>query len=154
MKLKEFTTDQLKAKLLAKTDIQESGCWIWTGKNAESHGQTYGQLRLSRTCAVLAHRISFHAFKGPIPKGQYIAHTCGNKGCINPDHLKSSKKKSGGRPRTINEDKAREIIHLWNTRTTTDSLAAQFGVTTRTIYNTINSTTWKHLREPSANQSK
>jgi len=80
MKLKDFTNDQLKAKLLAKTDIQESGCWIWTGSNATGRsGQPYGQLRLSRTCAILAHRISFHAFKGPIPKGHYIAHTCGNK---------------------------------------------------------------------------
>jgi hypothetical protein len=34
-----------------------------------------------------AHRASYAAFIGPIPPDRQVGQTCGNRLCINPDHL-------------------------------------------------------------------
>jgi hypothetical protein len=35
----------------------------------------------------LAHRICYEVFKGPIPKGLLVCHSCDVLTCINPEHL-------------------------------------------------------------------
>jgi hypothetical protein len=37
--------------------------------------------------AVSAHRVSWMAFRGPIPDGMCVLHTCDIRLCVNPDHL-------------------------------------------------------------------
>ncbi len=59
-----------------------SGCWLWDG--ALSCG--YGSIRVERK-SLLAHRLSYEHFKGPIPTGKEIDHLCRNRACCNPDHL-------------------------------------------------------------------
>ena len=57
-------------------------CWIWQGKlNKGGYGLYRG---------LLCHRISFFWANGYLPtgKGQLVMHTCHQKRCCNPKHLK------------------------------------------------------------------
>lgn len=54
-------------------------CWYWRG--FVNH-LGYGILGRSR-----AHRESYELFKGKIPIGLSVLHTCDVRNCVNPDHL-------------------------------------------------------------------
>lgn len=71
--------------------VTESGCWIWMGEIAKSHG--YGivngkQLDGSKR-RQYAHRVFYERFKEKIPEMFTIDHLCRVHCCVNPDHLEA-----------------------------------------------------------------
>ena len=64
-----------------------SGCWLWTGPTTKagygSLSQPFGKPHL------LAHRMSYERFKGPIPEGRELDHLCRVRCCVNPQHLEA-----------------------------------------------------------------
>ena len=70
---------------LARTEpLLWSGCVVWTG-TLNSDG--YGELRVNgRT--VKAHRYAWERERGPIPDGTEVDHTCWERSCTNPEHLR------------------------------------------------------------------
>lgn len=63
--------------------VTECGCWIWL-RSLSTRG--YGQINLGDR-VTRTHRASYEAFKGTIPDGLHVLHTCDVKTCVNPDHL-------------------------------------------------------------------
>lgn len=63
-----------------KTDT----CWEWTsavGRNGYGQYKHDGAMRL-------AHRLSYEMTNGTIPEGLQVDHTCHNRTCVNPAHLR------------------------------------------------------------------
>lgn len=63
-----------------------TGCWVWQKSQRKKEG--YGQISYKGKI-LLAHRLSYKAYKADIQDGMVIHHTCGNNLCINPRHLQS-----------------------------------------------------------------
>lgn len=62
-----------------------TGCWLWASA-VMSRG--CGAIRINgKQC--IASRVAWELFRGPIPVGHFVCHSCDNGtiGCCNPDHL-------------------------------------------------------------------
>ncbi len=66
------------ANLMERVDIDESGCWMWTGK-VTPYG--YGRAPLAD-----AHRAVYEAIWGRTPR-LHLHHECEQRLCVNPGHL-------------------------------------------------------------------
>lgn len=61
-----------------------NGCWLWTAAIGTSgHGAFNGLPHLGPG----AHRLSWIASYGPIPARHTVKQVCGDKLCVNPEHL-------------------------------------------------------------------
>ena len=58
--------------------------WLWT-KDTYNYG--YGKLSIGKGKQVRAHRYMYEKYKGVIPDGMMVLHTCDTPRCCNPEHL-------------------------------------------------------------------
>jgi len=60
-------------------------CWRWIGHR---HPKGYGVFRLGGRGVppLMAHRVAWIIFVGPIPEGKHIHHRCYHPWCVNPLH--------------------------------------------------------------------
>lgn len=148
---------QPKDYILSRTEKSESGCWVWKG-SVNNHG--YG--RIGSALKVLgeraAHRISYRAFLGNIPRDKSVLHRCDLRRCCNPEHLflgtqaenvQDMISKSRHNPRygehnassKLNRQSVSIIRSEWQS-TTISELARRFGVSRRAVSFVIKGVTW------------
>ncbi len=153
-------------RFLAKVNKTET-CWLWTGARHGSAKQgSYGNMRLGAKGGT-AHRVSYEIYKGPIPDGMQVCHTCDVRLCVNPEHLflgsatenmKDCIKKDrfsfppirigiNNPAAKLTEKQVREIKIRLETpyRGIITRLAQSYGVDRKTIPNIKNNIIWKHI---------
>jgi len=138
------------AHFWAKVEINGSAmCWRWSGQTVNGYGRFRGER---------SHRYAYQIHKGRIPDGLLVRHMCGNKLCVNPDHLEIGTMKDNaqdgirlgetlrgarnGRAK-IDETGARYIVANPD-GLTGNALAMKFGVSKATISLIRSGKRWAH----------
>ena len=66
----------------------DNGCWIWQGQVSNSgYGRVHEQQADRTLKMVSAQSASYRAFISEVPDGQLVKQRCGNRLCVNPEHL-------------------------------------------------------------------
>ena len=83
-KQKAGVRERITSSITKKSD---TGCWVWARQISNTG---YGRITLSDergTFMESAHRASNSAFVSPIPREGIVRQACGDRLCVNPEHL-------------------------------------------------------------------
>ena len=161
------TTPGVAAKNTIKNfwnGVDKSGgpeaCWPWTRGTGSVTG--YGMITWHGK-TIGTHRLAFTLTHGPIPKGFWILHSCDNRPCCNPKHLRigtnkenvEDRMKRGRQPSMLGEAGPRAKLtekqvryirqNYPNSGILQRELAAMFGVTRSNISAVVRGKSWPHL---------
>lgn len=152
-----------ECKIIHNTDKIPGGCWEWKGPTLKDGYVRTRDLR-KVTKNILAHRLSYELFKGEIPEGKLVLHSCDNRKCVNPKHLwlgshhdnsrdclEKGRWKGGGPEgeknghSKLDELKVKEIRRLAKTGMFHREIAKIFGVSQSVITEIICNKSWTHV---------
>ena len=137
--------------------ITDEDCWEWiAAKDKDGYGQFNLILEDGRKTMVKAHRFVWEQYKGPIPEGLHILHSCDCPPCVNPSHLRLGTNQDNmdemdakGRRRHYSKLSPADILFIRAVQYYDGifrDLAKKFGVTPSNISHVRNQKSWKHIK--------
>lgn len=144
-----YSTAKRLVKFWEKVDQRgPDDCWVFRGsRNSAGYGQLWIEGR-----SVYAHRFAYESLFGPIPTRMSILHSCDNRACVNPAHLRV------GTALENSQDMVKRGRH-WNQKLTIyqvcrildrafrlptpAEIAKDYGVNEETIRSIIKARTWR-----------
>lgn len=72
-----------RQRLYSGVEVDDNGCFIWQGTRRSD----YGCLRVDGR-KTYAHRLSYELHIGKLEEGDVVHHSCEQKLCVNPLHLR------------------------------------------------------------------
>jgi DNA-binding transcriptional regulator YiaG len=131
--------------------VSKQDCWIWTGgKDIKGYGIFFYNKKTS-----FAHRIALVLYKNiTLTNGLQVAHSCNNKSCVNPDHLRETTIKDNAKDKIahgtalrgerchfakLNKEKVKEIRASLKS---SKELATVYNVSNQTIRSIILNKSW------------
>jgi len=153
MRVKNALTSALIEERVDKCPF--TGCWNWQ-KYTSTKG--YGMVRVGGELWH-AHRASYSIFKGPIPPGKVVLHSCDNPACANPYHLRVGTQKDNildmhrkgrqaNRQGSSNgKSKLTEgaVVRIREDARLLKEIAHDYGVSISCIDRVKNFKTWRHI---------
>lgn len=163
-KIPQEEVNEIKRKFLFSKRKINGECWEWHGPMVapkNRYGYTthnFGEKKKKYMC----HRLSYLLWKGDIPSGMCVCHTCDNTKCFNPAHLflgtnlenqqdmieKGRGRKSRGETTHTSKLKENHIFEIrklrgdgWKHK----DLSKKFGISLSTVHYILTNKTWKHL---------
>ena len=130
-----------------------SGCWLWFSNVNPSTG--YGRFYIDENTKVLAHQFSFAHYKGRLPAGLIIRHTCDMKICVNPDHLIPGTYKQntqdalerGQHPTGVRSPHAKlseaEVLIVFTAQESISEIARRFSISRMQVQRIKEKKTWR-----------
>lgn len=84
-----LTMREARRLLKANCIVDANGCWLWQLKQwCNGYGRLpYRVQRAIRSRTGRVHVCAFELWKGEIPSGKLVCHTCDIEHCFNPKHL-------------------------------------------------------------------
>ena len=135
--------------------VSPSGCWEWLRAKVYGYGEITVNYKNWR-----AHRLSYTIFRGPIPPGMMVCHSCDNHACVNPSHLwlgtqadniqdainkgRQVRGETHGEAK-LTPEQVRYCRQAARAGVPSKDLAHQFGVVYMTIYRIVTGRSWRHL---------
>ena len=136
----------------SSSTITSSTC-IETPASKDKNG--YGRVPTAGQKHEYAHRLAYKIFKGSIPKGMVVMHSCDNPACCNPEHLQLGTVKDnvhdalqkGRRPQNPDISRKLDVEDVMSIRGTEKEvknsiLAIKYQVSLQTIRNIKKGNTW------------
>jgi len=146
----------IKERLMDRIKIDKNGCWIWQG-TIDKDG--YGKIQYIKK-GYRANRLSYMIFKGEIPKGMLVLHSCHNPKCINPkclhlgnndlnmkEMVESNRQAKGSKHGVskLTEEIVKTVKEKLKTENNCATIAKEYGVHRNTILSIKKKKTWKHV---------
>jgi hypothetical protein len=139
-----------QARFWSKVERSE-GCWTWTANTNQSG---YGMFAHPARGMISAHRVSWEIANGPISDGAHVLHSCDNRTCVNPSHMRLGShddnmrdmaERERSRTTKLTASDVSTIRELARTGRSLRSIAREFRISPGNVGFIIAGKTWKHV---------